>query len=210
MIHATIRTILLHSVGGERLSCQNDGLPEETPRFGLRVGEVETQVMQQIGSLLEIRAQLRPEASALPPRDGQPEHRFEPQRRAFQHLPTSSNGVIKLVLACCTAGSIRDDHDSGGLTPIAIPLARRERHACVDHRPNVRWLRRGAGEGAASPIWEMRWKRRDSLVVDAQSIEAKATRHSNFAHRKHQQNHFQNPNFRRLPGLLRKNAPRRR
>ncbi|MFN5035680.1 MAG: hypothetical protein ACK5E0_03975 [Bradyrhizobium sp.] len=87
MTRATIGIFSLH-VGRMGTACQHDGLEEEAHRFSLHFGDVEADVVQQIGIVLEIGAQLRPEGSALRPHRGQPEHlaqrRDEGGRRACQ------------------------------------------------------------------------------------------------------------------------------
>lgn len=58
MTRATIGIFSLH-VGRMGTACQHDGLEEEAHRFSLHFGDVEADVVQQIGIVLEIGAQLR-------------------------------------------------------------------------------------------------------------------------------------------------------
>jgi hypothetical protein len=56
---------------------QQQRFPEKPRRFGLCVVQADADIAQKIGFVSEIRAQLRPEASSLPPRGRQAEDRTE-------------------------------------------------------------------------------------------------------------------------------------
>jgi hypothetical protein len=58
---------------------QQQRLPEETRRFGLRFMQTDADIAEKIGLVPEIRAQLRPETGSLKPRGRQAEDRTEAQ-----------------------------------------------------------------------------------------------------------------------------------
>ncbi len=93
--------------GGDWPARQRDRLPEKTRRFGLRLRQADADIMEEIGCVHDVRAQLRSKVDSLPPCHG------EPDRRAQRRAKHDGYACRRIVRAKCFDRGRRADDCAG-------------------------------------------------------------------------------------------------